>query len=307
MSSHSPKNPPHCSHGQGHASRGQRQAQLLKSIYALTHRHSDRHTAARTRTGTWADRDTNAPPGGRPSHSPRRGRMGGPRPGLRPLRRARGAAAAASARPPGSARGAAPRPAPPPVPAPAPPPDPPHRPEGGAGAGLRTSRGRGRLGDRRPTHAPPAATEAPPAPTPPAPLLQLSRGSCRSCLRCRAGESLSRIPDPGSRILHPRHLPLAPDGSRKGQRSGSQGLGGRSVTKRQLDSRVFGLWEPVRAVSWRCPSRLSWGAPTDYVSVVSAEQGETGIAGASARISGRRTSPRVEGQYAELWEKGLTG
>ncbi|XP_059785899.1 basic proline-rich protein-like [Balaenoptera ricei] len=170
--------------------------------------------------------------------------MGGPRPGLRPLRRARGAAAAASARPPGSARGAAPRPAPPPVPAPAPPPDPPHRPEGGAGAGLRTSRGRGRLGDRRPTHAPPAATEAPPAPTPPAPLLQLSRGSCRSCLPCRAGESLSRIPDPGSRILDPRQLPLAPDGSRKGQRSGSQGLGGRSVTKRQLDSRVFGLWEP---------------------------------------------------------------
>ncbi|XP_049569785.1 translation initiation factor IF-2-like [Orcinus orca] len=50
--------------------------------------------------------------------------------------------------------------------------------------------------------------------------------------------------DPGSRILDPRQLPLAPDGSRKGQRSGSQGLGGRSVTKRQLDSRVFGLWEP---------------------------------------------------------------
>lgn len=45
----------------------------------------------------------------------------------------------------------------------------------------------------------------------------------------------------------------------------------------------------------------------DYATVVSAEQGETGIACASARISGRRTSPRVEGQYAELWGEGADG
>lgn len=69
---------------------------------------------------------------------------------------------------------------------------------------------------------------------------------------------------------------------------------------------MFGLWERVRAASWRCPSRLSWGAPTNYASVVSAERGETGITCASARISGRRKSPKVEGQYPGLWEKGLT-
>lgn len=58
-----PEESPHCSHGHGHASRGQRQTQLLKSIYAPTHRHSDRHTAVRTWTRSRADRHTNAPLG----------------------------------------------------------------------------------------------------------------------------------------------------------------------------------------------------------------------------------------------------
>ena len=58
-----PEESPYGSHGQGHASRGQRQAQLLKSIYAPTHSHSDRHIAAPTQTRTRADRNTNAPLG----------------------------------------------------------------------------------------------------------------------------------------------------------------------------------------------------------------------------------------------------
>lgn len=62
-----PEESPHRSHGPGHASRGQRQARLLKSICAPTHRHPDRHADARTRSRT--DRDTNALLGAaRPTH-----------------------------------------------------------------------------------------------------------------------------------------------------------------------------------------------------------------------------------------------
>lgn len=111
-------------------------------------------------------------------------------------------------------------------------------------------------------------------------------------------------PDPGSRILDPRQLPLSPDGSRKGQLSRSQGLGGRFITKRRLGSRVFGLWERVRAASRRCPSRLSWGAPTDYASVVSAEPGRQGSPVPRRGSLGDERAPKWKGSTQSSGRRG---
>lgn len=72
-----PKESPRCSHRHGHASRGQRLEQLLKSIRAPTHRRSDRHTAASTRTRTPTHRGTKRTQGARTAHSRRGSRMGG--------------------------------------------------------------------------------------------------------------------------------------------------------------------------------------------------------------------------------------
>lgn len=210
-----PEESPHCSHGHGHASRGQRQAQLLKSICAPTHRYSDdtprlgsghgpEQTGTQTRPWgppvalTAAEQDGRAKAQTAATRSGPRRCPRCQRPSARPCPRRRPTSRASACPRAGAAAGPA------------------------AQAG-----GRGRGGAADPpgegaarvlkTHPRPARRRGGPTPfTPPARLPQPPRGSYGSCHSPRVGERVSRIPDP-------RSLPAA-SGSRP-LRGSSQGLG----------------------------------------------------------------------------------